>query len=74
MQTIAQTHQLAAAGAGIVRIALDNEKEVAALKGDSSADPRALRCQLIYRKTTRLPAKSHHTSTRSVTTPAICII
>jgi (E)-4-hydroxy-3-methylbut-2-enyl-diphosphate synthase len=30
--TIAQTHQLAAAGAGIVRIALDNEKEVAALK------------------------------------------
>src|SRR5581483_8450944 len=31
-QTIAQTHQLARAGAGIVRIALDNEKEVAALK------------------------------------------
>ncbi|MGH8011467.1 MAG: (E)-4-hydroxy-3-methylbut-2-enyl-diphosphate synthase [Candidatus Binataceae bacterium] len=31
-QTVAQTHQLAAAGAGIVRIALDNEKEVAALK------------------------------------------
>ena len=30
--TIAQTHQLARAGAGIVRIALDNEKEVAALK------------------------------------------
>jgi (E)-4-hydroxy-3-methylbut-2-enyl-diphosphate synthase len=30
--TIAQTHQLAAAGAGIVRIALDNEKEVSALK------------------------------------------
>lgn len=30
--TIAQTHQLAQAGAGIVRIALDNEKEVAALK------------------------------------------
>jgi (E)-4-hydroxy-3-methylbut-2-enyl-diphosphate synthase len=30
--TIAQTHQLAEAGAGIVRIALDNEKEVAALK------------------------------------------
>src|ERR1700751_3523468 len=30
--TIAQTHQLAAAGAGIVRIALDNEKEVAALR------------------------------------------
>jgi len=30
--TIAQTHQLANAGAGIVRIALDNEKEVAALK------------------------------------------
>src|SRR5712692_5954271 len=31
-QTIAQTHQLAEAGAGIVRIALDNEKEVPALK------------------------------------------
>src|SRR5579864_6745827 len=31
-QTVAQTHQLAEAGAGIVRIALDNEKEVAALK------------------------------------------
>jgi (E)-4-hydroxy-3-methylbut-2-enyl-diphosphate synthase len=31
-QTVAQTHQLARAGAGIVRIALDNEKEVAALK------------------------------------------
>ncbi len=31
-QTIAQTHQLAKAGAGIVRIALDSEKEVAALK------------------------------------------
>src|SRR6516225_1788438 len=30
--TVAQTHQLAKAGAGIVRIALDNEKEVAALK------------------------------------------
>lgn len=30
--TVAQTHQLAQAGAGIVRIALDNEKEVAALK------------------------------------------
>src|SRR4029077_5549707 len=31
-QTVAQSHQLANAGAGIVRIALDNEKEVAALK------------------------------------------
>ena len=31
-QTVAQTHQLAGAGAGIVRIALDNEKEVPALK------------------------------------------
>src|SRR5713226_1900303 len=31
-QTVAQAHQLARAGAGIVRIALDNEKEVAALK------------------------------------------
>src|SRR5258708_35292583 len=31
-KTIAQTHQLARAGAGIVRIALDNEKEVPALK------------------------------------------
>ncbi len=30
--TIAQAHQLAKAGAGIVRIALDNEKEVPALK------------------------------------------
>src|SRR5213080_3612349 len=30
--TVAQTHQLARAGAGVVRIALDNEKEVAALK------------------------------------------
>jgi (E)-4-hydroxy-3-methylbut-2-enyl-diphosphate synthase len=30
--TVAQTHQLARAGAGIVRIAMDNEKEVAALK------------------------------------------
>src|SRR5260370_15975874 len=30
--TVAQSHQLANAGAGIVRIALDNEKEVAALK------------------------------------------
>ncbi len=31
-QTVAQTHQLARAGAGIVRIALDSEKEVAALR------------------------------------------
>jgi (E)-4-hydroxy-3-methylbut-2-enyl-diphosphate synthase len=31
-QTVAQAHQLARAGAGIVRIALDSEKEVAALK------------------------------------------
>jgi (E)-4-hydroxy-3-methylbut-2-enyl-diphosphate synthase len=31
-QTVAQIHQLARAGAGIVRIALDNEKEVSALK------------------------------------------
>lgn len=30
--TVAQVHQLAAAGAGIVRIAVDNEKEAAALK------------------------------------------
>src|SRR5271154_3989030 len=30
--TVAQSHQLARAGAGIARIALDNEKEVAALK------------------------------------------
>jgi len=30
--TVAQAHQLARAGAGIVRIALDNEKEVAALR------------------------------------------
>jgi len=30
--TVAQTHQLARAGAGIVRIAVDNEKEAAALK------------------------------------------
>src|SRR5713226_2051474 len=30
--TVAQSHQLANAGAGVVRIALDNEKEVAALK------------------------------------------
>ncbi len=31
-ETVKQSHQLARAGAGIVRIALDNEKEVAALK------------------------------------------
>ena len=31
-KTVAQAHQLARAGAGIVRIALDNEKEVPALK------------------------------------------
>jgi (E)-4-hydroxy-3-methylbut-2-enyl-diphosphate synthase len=31
-QTVAQTHQLARAGAGIVRIALDNEKEIPALR------------------------------------------
>lgn len=30
--TVAQVHQLAAAGAGVVRIAVDNEKEVTALK------------------------------------------
>jgi (E)-4-hydroxy-3-methylbut-2-enyl-diphosphate synthase len=30
--TVAQTHQLAAAGAGIVRIAVDNEKDAAALR------------------------------------------
>jgi (E)-4-hydroxy-3-methylbut-2-enyl-diphosphate synthase len=30
--TVAQTHQLARAGAGVVRIALDNEKEVGALR------------------------------------------
>jgi (E)-4-hydroxy-3-methylbut-2-enyl-diphosphate synthase len=31
-QTVAQAHQLADAGAGIVRIALDSDKEIAALK------------------------------------------
>src|SRR6185437_14289384 len=31
-KTVAQTRQLAQAGAGIVRIALDNEKEVPALR------------------------------------------
>jgi (E)-4-hydroxy-3-methylbut-2-enyl-diphosphate synthase len=30
--TVAQTHQLAAAGAGVVRIAVDNEKDAAALR------------------------------------------
>jgi (E)-4-hydroxy-3-methylbut-2-enyl-diphosphate synthase len=30
--TVSQAHQLAAAGAGIVRVAVDNEKEIAALK------------------------------------------
>ncbi len=30
--TVAQTHQLARAGAGVVRIALDNDKEVAAVR------------------------------------------
>src|SRR5579884_2257981 len=30
--TVAQTHQLARAGAGIVRVALDSEKEVPALR------------------------------------------
>lgn len=37
--TIAQARQLAAAGAGIVRIALDNEKEVAALREIRAATP-----------------------------------
>ncbi len=37
--TIAQAHQLAKAGAGIVRIALDNEKEVPALKEIRSQTP-----------------------------------
>ncbi len=31
-QTVAQTHQLARAGAGIVRIAMDSEKEIPAIK------------------------------------------
>src|SRR5208283_5955485 len=31
-ETVAQAHQLANAGAGIVRIAMDNEKEIPALK------------------------------------------
>src|SRR6266849_1385952 len=31
-QTVAQTHQLAEAGAGIVRIALDSDNEIPALK------------------------------------------
>src|ERR1035441_8890147 len=31
-KTVAQAHQLANAGAGIVRIAMDNEKEIPALK------------------------------------------
>jgi len=31
-QTVAQAHQLASAGAGIVRIAMDSEKEIPALK------------------------------------------
>jgi (E)-4-hydroxy-3-methylbut-2-enyl-diphosphate synthase len=31
-QTVAQAHQLARAGAGIVRVAVDNDREVAALK------------------------------------------
>src|SRR5215471_20081124 len=37
--TVAQTHQLARAGAGIVRIALDNEKEVPALKDIRAQTP-----------------------------------
>jgi (E)-4-hydroxy-3-methylbut-2-enyl-diphosphate synthase len=38
-KTVAQAHQLARAGAGIVRIALDNEKEVPALKEIRSQTP-----------------------------------
>ncbi len=37
--TIAQTHQLADAGAGIVRIAVDNEKDAAALRAIRAATP-----------------------------------
>jgi (E)-4-hydroxy-3-methylbut-2-enyl-diphosphate synthase len=38
-ETVRQVHQLAQAGAGIVRIALDNEKEVAALKEIRAQSP-----------------------------------
>ena len=38
-ETVAQAHQLANAGAGIVRIAIDNEKDAGA-QGDPRADQR----------------------------------
>ena len=73
-QTVAQTHQLARAGAGIVRIALDNEKEVPALK-EIRAQTRGivlvggLAGELSHRRQGR-----DRTSTRFATTPAICTI
>ena len=37
-ETVAQAHQLANAGAGIVRIAIDSEKEIAGGQGNPQAD------------------------------------
>ena len=39
--TVKQIEQLAAAGAGVIRIAVDNDKEVAALKEIRAGDPSA---------------------------------
>jgi (E)-4-hydroxy-3-methylbut-2-enyl-diphosphate synthase len=49
--TVAQVNQLEAAGAGVVRIAVDNPKEAAALK--RSVLKRPQRCRLISRKIIR---------------------
>ena len=63
--------QLRRAGAGVVRIAVDNDKEVAALQEIRRADDR----QPGGRPAGELPAgrpRSPPTSTRSATTPATC--
>ena len=73
-QTVAQTHQLARAGAGIVRIALDNEKEVPALK---EIRAQTARHRVVGGPAGELPHRRQgrrRTSTRFATTPAICTI
>src|SRR5258708_29434939 len=55
-QTVAQTHQLARAGAGIVRIALDNEKEVPALK-EIRAQTRAIVLSVDLHENSRIAGK-----------------
>ena len=69
--TVTQIEQLAGAGAGVVRIAVDNDKEVTALK-EIRTQTEGATLSVDLQENYRLAATVGPYSTRSATIPAIC--